>query len=251
MQPIAAADTALLAFSTLMLMLGVPAVSGMEAAQLLSLGDKAYSAGEYSSAVRHYTSALDKDAAAAMIYTKRAAAYMSLRQHSQALKDLDRWGATPPVTSHPWVPPCDVHCLLDWVLSSCPTPPGGLSALPCFPMHCTCIRMASKPPTAAAGGSCLLHLPASSRWPPQPRPCGVLQIMCCRALELNTNYTQGYIHRGKLHRWGLASQSRCSSSSSRDRGDSDNGSSTKGRLHHTADNTTPPNHICCFWCCFL
>jgi tetratricopeptide (TPR) repeat protein len=166
MQPLAAADTAVLAFSALMLMLGVQTVSGMEAAQLLSLGDKAYSAGEYSSAVRHYTNALDKDAAAAMIYTKRAAAYMSLRQHMQALRDLDRWGAAlRPLPSAPCSPPLiptDVHCLLDPApannhtqLAACPH-----SLLP--PWCIVTAYLASKQPLTVAGGCCFLCLPNST-----------------------------------------------------------------------------------------
>ncbi|MEW5304289.1 MAG: hypothetical protein WDW38_011073 [Sanguina aurantia] len=44
---------------------------------------------EYNAAVRHYTSAIDKGPAAPLLFTKRAAAFISMRQQAQALKDLD------------------------------------------------------------------------------------------------------------------------------------------------------------------
>jgi tetratricopeptide (TPR) repeat protein len=60
------------------------------AAAMLQAGDAAYGNGDFSTAIRHYTTALDLDATAPLFYTKRAAAYMSLKKYSQALKDLDR-----------------------------------------------------------------------------------------------------------------------------------------------------------------
>jgi tetratricopeptide (TPR) repeat protein len=60
------------------------------AAAMLQAGDAAYGNGDYSTAIRHYTTALDIDATAPLFYTKRAAAYMSLKKYAQALKDLDR-----------------------------------------------------------------------------------------------------------------------------------------------------------------
>lgn len=62
-----------------------------DAAALLQAGDAAFARGEFSSAARAYTEALDAAGAAAqpLFYTKRAAAHMSLRQHSAALRDLD------------------------------------------------------------------------------------------------------------------------------------------------------------------
>jgi tetratricopeptide (TPR) repeat protein len=60
------------------------------AAAMLQAGDAAYGNGDFSTAIRHYTAALDLDATAPLFYTKRAAAYMSLKKYSQALKDLDR-----------------------------------------------------------------------------------------------------------------------------------------------------------------
>ena len=62
----------------------------LDVGQILTMGDTAFANGEFNSAVRHYTSAIDLDPSTVMLYTKRAAAYMSLRQHSQALRDLDR-----------------------------------------------------------------------------------------------------------------------------------------------------------------
>uniref|UniRef100_A0A383VTQ7 J domain-containing protein n=1 Tax=Tetradesmus obliquus TaxID=3088 RepID=A0A383VTQ7_TETOB len=60
------------------------------AAAMLQAGDAAYGNGDFSTAIRHYSTALDLDATAPLFYTKRAAAYMSLKKYAQALKDLDR-----------------------------------------------------------------------------------------------------------------------------------------------------------------
>jgi tetratricopeptide (TPR) repeat protein len=65
------------------------AASAPDAAALLREGDASFGRGEFSSSIRHYTDAIDADPAQALFYTKRAAAYMSLRQHSAALRDLD------------------------------------------------------------------------------------------------------------------------------------------------------------------
>eukprot|EP00879_Flechtneria_rotunda_P016714 GHRR01017491.1.p1 GENE.GHRR01017491.1~~GHRR01017491.1.p1 ORF type:complete len:455 (+),score=141.28 GHRR01017491.1:1053-2417(+) len=46
--------------------------------------------GDYSSAIQSYTAAIDIDSSTALFYTKRAAAYVSLKKYAQALKDLDR-----------------------------------------------------------------------------------------------------------------------------------------------------------------
>jgi len=59
------------------------------AAALLAEGDAAFSRGEFSSSIRHYSDAIDADPTQALFFTKRAAAYMSLRQHSAALRDLN------------------------------------------------------------------------------------------------------------------------------------------------------------------
>jgi len=68
----------------------LPMAYALDVGQILTMGDTAFANGEFNSAVRHYTSAIDLDPSTVMLYTKRAAAYMSLRQHSQALRDLDR-----------------------------------------------------------------------------------------------------------------------------------------------------------------
>ncbi len=89
-------------------------------AQLLKLGDMAFANSEFSSAVRHYTSAIgegpatlrqpanrlafegfgspptlfhlhaDVQETVPLLYTKRAAAYISLRSLAQALRDLNK-----------------------------------------------------------------------------------------------------------------------------------------------------------------
>lgn len=46
------------------------------------------SRGEFTAALRHYSAALEHDSKSTMIYSKRAAAYLGLRQHSQAIRDL-------------------------------------------------------------------------------------------------------------------------------------------------------------------
>ena len=60
-----------------------------DVAALLKDADAAFSRGEYNMAIRHYTSAIELDPKASVLYTKRAAAYMSSRQGSQALRDLN------------------------------------------------------------------------------------------------------------------------------------------------------------------
>lgn len=57
---------------------------------LLSQGDAAFSRGEYTAAIRLYSSVIENDAKAPLLYTKRAAAYLSLRQMSNALKDFNK-----------------------------------------------------------------------------------------------------------------------------------------------------------------
>lgn len=58
--------------------------------KLLRDGDAALANSEYTSAVRYYSSAIEQSPKTALLYTKRAAAYISLRQLSQALRDLDK-----------------------------------------------------------------------------------------------------------------------------------------------------------------
>lgn len=60
------------------------------ATAMLQAGDAAYSSGDFSSAIRYYSSALDLDSNTPLFYTKRAAAYISLKKYALALKDLDR-----------------------------------------------------------------------------------------------------------------------------------------------------------------
>ncbi|KXZ44221.1 hypothetical protein GPECTOR_71g582 [Gonium pectorale] len=54
------------------------------------MGDTAFANSEFSSAVRHYTAALDQQSTVPLLYTKRAAAYLSLKSLSQALRDLNK-----------------------------------------------------------------------------------------------------------------------------------------------------------------
>ena len=55
----------------------------------LKAGDQAISAGQYTSAIELYSSAIRRDNATALLFLKRAAAYVSLAQHGLALKDLN------------------------------------------------------------------------------------------------------------------------------------------------------------------
>jgi hypothetical protein len=80
----------MLLLSALSVALAVTMTYALDVGQILTMGDTAFANGEFNSAVRHYTSAIDLDPSTVMLYTKRAAAYMSPRQHSQALRDLDR-----------------------------------------------------------------------------------------------------------------------------------------------------------------
>jgi tetratricopeptide (TPR) repeat protein len=87
-----AARAALGRLVPLLLLAGLPAparAASPGAAALLAEGDAAFSRGEFSGSIRHYTDAIDADPSQALFFTKRAAAYMSLRQHSAALRDLD------------------------------------------------------------------------------------------------------------------------------------------------------------------
>ncbi|GIL63490.1 hypothetical protein Vafri_17539 [Volvox africanus] len=61
-----------------------------EVSQFLKLGDTAFSNSEFNAAVRHYSSAIELQSAVPLLYTKRAAAYISLRSLSQALRDLNK-----------------------------------------------------------------------------------------------------------------------------------------------------------------
>ncbi|GMH43235.1 hypothetical protein BSKO_11157 [Bryopsis sp. KO-2023] len=63
--------------------------SGTDIQQELKEGDACVSRAEYTSAVGHYSTALELDPRAPMIYNKRAAAYIGMRQHGSAIRDLD------------------------------------------------------------------------------------------------------------------------------------------------------------------
>ncbi|KAI8472987.1 MAG: DnaJ-like protein [Monoraphidium minutum] len=65
------------------------AAGGPDAAALLREGDAAFSRGEFSGAIRHYSDAIDADPSQPLFFTKRAAAYISSRQPSAALRDLN------------------------------------------------------------------------------------------------------------------------------------------------------------------
>ena len=67
----------------------VPLAIHADVGVLLKDADAAFSRGEYNMAIRHYTTAIELDPKASILYTKRAAAYMSSRQASQALRDLN------------------------------------------------------------------------------------------------------------------------------------------------------------------
>lgn len=68
----------------------LPLVYSADAGHLLKEGDAAFARGEYQNAIRSYTAAIELDPTTALLYTKRAAAHISLRQHAQALNDLDK-----------------------------------------------------------------------------------------------------------------------------------------------------------------
>ena len=72
-----------------LLIAGGARASAPDAAALLREGDAAFARGEFSGSIRHYTDAIEADPKQALFFTKRAAAYMSLRQHSSALRDLN------------------------------------------------------------------------------------------------------------------------------------------------------------------
>jgi len=81
-----------LVFATLgaVLWVTLPTAAASAATDMLKAGDAAFGNGDYSTAVRHYTAALEIDPNTPVFFTKRAAAYMAIKKYTQALKDLDR-----------------------------------------------------------------------------------------------------------------------------------------------------------------
>ncbi|PNH04734.1 Serine/threonine-protein phosphatase 5 [Tetrabaena socialis] len=65
-------------------------LASTDVSQLLKQGDAALANSEFSSAVKFYTAAIAQQPSAPLLYTKRAAAHLSLHQPSQALRDLDK-----------------------------------------------------------------------------------------------------------------------------------------------------------------
>ena len=63
-------------------------VQGKSIGDILKAGDSAISAGQYTSAVGLYSNAIRQDNASAVLFLKRAAAYVNLAHHGLALKDL-------------------------------------------------------------------------------------------------------------------------------------------------------------------
>ena len=59
-----------------------------DAAQSLKAGDEAISLGEYNAALKHYSAAVEADPLAALVFSKRSAAYTSVGEHKLALRDL-------------------------------------------------------------------------------------------------------------------------------------------------------------------
>ncbi|KAK9811786.1 hypothetical protein WJX72_009936 [[Myrmecia] bisecta] len=72
-----------------MLLADTGLASAQDTASVLREGDAAMSRGEFVSAIRHYGAAIAADPKAAILHTKRAAAYAGLGEHKQALRDLD------------------------------------------------------------------------------------------------------------------------------------------------------------------
>ncbi|KAG2448958.1 hypothetical protein HYH02_005712 [Chlamydomonas schloesseri] len=66
------------------------AALGNDVGELLKQGDAAFAASTYTSAVRYYSQAIDLQSTQPLLYTKRAAAYISLRSLAQALRDLNK-----------------------------------------------------------------------------------------------------------------------------------------------------------------
>ncbi|KAL3157708.1 hypothetical protein ABBQ32_012141 [Trebouxia sp. C0010 RCD-2024] len=62
-------------------------VHGTSIGDTLKAGDQAISAGHYTSAVGLYSNAIRQDNASAVLFLKRAAAYINLSQYGQALRD--------------------------------------------------------------------------------------------------------------------------------------------------------------------
>lgn len=64
--------------------------SAQEVGRLLAAGDNAMLNSQYTSAISQYTAALAIDAASALIYNKRAAAYSAQGQHQKAMRDYEQ-----------------------------------------------------------------------------------------------------------------------------------------------------------------
>ena len=76
--------------SLVLLLAAVGSVSPVSPGSFLKQGDDAVARGNYLSAVKLYSSAVEADPSSPLLLQKRAAAYVSLGQHRTALKDLDK-----------------------------------------------------------------------------------------------------------------------------------------------------------------
>jgi len=66
-----------------------PPQGGGAGGAAVHLGDEAFGAGNFAMAIQFYTSAIEADSKSSLLFTKRAAAYISMRHQAQALRDLD------------------------------------------------------------------------------------------------------------------------------------------------------------------
>lgn len=62
----------------------------LQAATLKKQGDTSFSTGDYSSAIKHYTSAISIDDSNAVLYSNRAACLLKVNERSRALRDGER-----------------------------------------------------------------------------------------------------------------------------------------------------------------
>ncbi|KAI9203058.1 uncharacterized protein BJ171DRAFT_460857 [Polychytrium aggregatum] len=68
----------------------------MSADELKSLGNKAFSAKDYTTAIGHFSKAIEIDASNHVLYSNRSASYASLKQYTEALADAEKAVALKP-----------------------------------------------------------------------------------------------------------------------------------------------------------
>jgi stress-induced-phosphoprotein 1 len=62
----------------------------MSAAELKTLGNTAFSAGNFEEAIKHFSQAIEVDPSNHVLYSNRSASYCSLKKYDEALTDANK-----------------------------------------------------------------------------------------------------------------------------------------------------------------